>query len=71
MDTTPAPDDATPRVVVDPIAIGPLREARAAFEKLYIAEALRQHGGNVSRTARLLGVSRFMLQKKVKDYALR
>ena len=50
---------------------GPLRRARAAFEARYIAEVLRQQGGNVSRAAQALGLSRVMLQKKMKDYGLR
>jgi len=51
--------------------IEPLRPARAAFETHYIAAALRRHGGNVSQTARTLGISRVMLQKKMKEYGLR
>jgi len=49
----------------------PLREARAAFEARYIAAALSRNDGNVSRTAKDLGLSRVMLQKKMKDYGLR
>jgi len=48
-----------------------LRRARAAFEARYIAGVLRQHGGNVSRSAEALGLSRVMLQKKMKDLGLR
>jgi two-component system nitrogen regulation response regulator NtrX len=48
-----------------------LRRARAAFEARHITEALKEHGGNVSRTAEALGLSRVMLQKKMKDYGLR
>ncbi len=49
----------------------PLREARANFEARYLAEALRQESSNVSRTARRLGLSRFMVQKKMKEFGLR
>ena len=35
------------------------------------AETLRQQGGNVSRAAEALGLSRVMLQKKMKAYRLR
>jgi len=49
----------------------PLRSARTAFEVRYITEVLRQQGGNVSRAARALGLSRVMLQKKMKDFGLR
>ena len=37
----------------------------------YIAHALRHHNGNVSHAARTLGISRVMLQKKMKDFGLR
>jgi transcriptional regulator with PAS, ATPase and Fis domain len=50
---------------------GSLLDARAAFEARYISEVLRQHGGNVSRTARALDLSRAMLQRKMKTYGLR
>ncbi len=49
----------------------PLRDARADFEARYIAECLRLHDGNVSRTAEALGLSRVMLQRKLKAYGLR
>jgi two-component system response regulator AtoC len=52
-------------------AKGPLRRARAAFEADYIAKALDQHRGNVSRAALALGLSRASLQKKMKEYGLR
>ncbi len=45
----------------------PLREARARFEKLYIREALRRCGGNVSQAARLLGVERSHLHRKLRQ----
>jgi Nif-specific regulatory protein len=52
-------------------AIAPLRSARTAFEISYIRRALEQQGGNVSRTARALGLSRVMLQNKMREYGLR
>jgi transcriptional regulator with PAS, ATPase and Fis domain len=56
----------------DPGAAGAgLREARAAFEVDFIRRALAAHNRNVSHTARALGLSRVMLQKKMKDYGLR
>jgi Nif-specific regulatory protein len=48
-----------------------LREARAEFEAGFIRRALERNGRNVSRTARVLGLSRVMLQKKMKEYGLR
>jgi Nif-specific regulatory protein len=54
--------DGTPR---------PLREARNAFEAAYIRDALTHEGGNVTRTAERLALSRAMLQRKMKAYGLR
>ena len=50
---------------------GSLREARAAFEARYITGILQRCDGNISRAAKLMGVSRVQLQRKVKDYGLR
>ena len=50
---------------------GSLREARAAFEARYITGMLRRCEGNISRAAKLMGVSRVQLQRKVKEYGLR
>jgi transcriptional regulator with GAF, ATPase, and Fis domain len=52
-------------------AIAPLREARSQFEAEYLKNALSRCDGNVSKTARMLGVSRVSLQKKMKEYGLR
>jgi len=49
----------------------PLRQARAEFEAAYIRKMLTANNRNVSRTARALGLSRVMLQKKMKEYGLR
>jgi Nif-specific regulatory protein len=48
-----------------------LKHARNAFEKEYIAHVLRTQAGNVSHAARALGISRVMLQKKMKEFGLR
>ena len=50
---------------------GNLRFARADFEARHIAEVLAGNQGNVSRSARVLGISRISLQRKMKDYNLR
>ncbi|MBI4518978.1 MAG: sigma 54-interacting transcriptional regulator [Deltaproteobacteria bacterium] len=47
-----------------------LQRAREGFEARYIAEALQQHHGNVSHTARALGLSRSTLHKLLKRYRL-
>jgi len=48
-----------------------LREARAKFETRYIGDVLEREGGNVSRAAEVLGISRVMLHKKLKSLGLR
>jgi Nif-specific regulatory protein len=48
-----------------------LRRARDLFERQLITQVLAQHGGNASRTARALGISRVMLHKKLRAYGLR
>jgi Nif-specific regulatory protein len=49
----------------------PLRRARELFEREYVAQVLAQHGGNATRASRTLGISRVMLQKKIRLYGLR
>ena len=49
----------------------PLLQARDQFEARYIAEVLRQQNGNVSHAAKALGLSRVMLQRKMKAFGLR
>ncbi len=63
----PAPVDTMPveQTVTD------LRQARAAFEAQHIRRVLVQHDGNVTRAAAALGLSRAMLQNKMKEYGLR
>ncbi len=51
--------------------VGTLKQARDAFEKEYIAQVLRARGGNISHAALALGISRVMLQKKMKAFGLR
>ena len=68
--TTPAePCATTPAAPTG--ASSELREARTAFEVQFIAKVLREQGGNISRAARALGISRVALQKKMKEYGLR
>jgi two-component system response regulator HupR/HoxA len=54
-----------------PAPTEPLREAREQFEIRYLRSVLHAQDGNVSRAARVLGLSRVMLQKKMKAYGLR
>lgn len=52
----------------DPAQADPLhlRRAVGSIERDLVARALRAHGGNQSRAAKALGLSRFGLQKKLK-----
>ncbi len=52
------------------LAAGGLVAARQQYEKSLIAEALTQSGGNVSKAARLLGIDRTNLHKKIQTYDL-
>ena len=67
---TPAPEPVRPPAPVTPVTES-LRHARVAFESRHITDCLREHQGNVSRTAQALGLSRAALQKKMKAYGLR
>jgi two-component system nitrogen regulation response regulator NtrX len=50
---------------------GPLRAARASFERSYVAAVLERQGGNATRAAGILGISRQMMQRKIREYGLR
>ena len=47
------------------------RESAGVIEKQNILDALERHNGNVTHTAKALGVSRATLQNKMKQYGLR
>jgi two-component system, NtrC family, nitrogen regulation response regulator NtrX len=47
-----------------------LRAARAAFERRYIERKLAELGGNVSRTAQVLGLERSNLYRKMRAYGI-
>lgn len=48
-----------------------LKAARADFEARYIEQVFAANGGNVTRSARVLGVSRISLQRKLREYGIR
>jgi DNA-binding NtrC family response regulator len=48
-----------------------LDEAVAEFEKLYIEKALSRHRRHLSNTAKVLGIHRNTLSKRVADYRKR
>jgi two-component system nitrogen regulation response regulator NtrX len=43
-----------------------LADARAAFEREFLAQKLRDHGGNISRTAEAVGLARETLSRKLR-----
>jgi len=47
------------------------RRVVTAFERAYLLGALRRNGGNVSRTARTIGMVRQSLQQKIREHDLR
>ncbi len=47
-----------------------LREARDLFERRFILTKLREHGGNVRRTAAALNIERSHLYRKMKAYGI-
>ncbi len=48
----------------------PLREAREAFERDYIAAQLMRFGGNISKTSQFIGMERSALHRKIKTLGL-
>jgi two-component system, NtrC family, nitrogen regulation response regulator NtrX len=48
----------------------PLREAREAFERDYIAVQLSRFGGNISRASQFIGMERSALHRKIKSLGL-
>jgi two-component system nitrogen regulation response regulator NtrX len=48
----------------------PLRDAREAFERDYIAAQLSRFGGNISRTSAFIGMERSALHRKIKMLGL-
>jgi len=47
------------------------RQTVESFEREYLSQALREHGGNVSRTANAIGMVRQSLQQKIRELGLK
>jgi two-component system nitrogen regulation response regulator NtrX len=47
-----------------------LQEARAQYEREFILSKLRENDWNISQTARLLGLERSYLYRKMKNYGI-
>lgn len=48
------------------VVIMPLREAREAFEREYLTAQVTRFGGNISKTARFIGMERSALHRKMR-----
>jgi DNA-binding NtrC family response regulator len=51
-------------------AVEDLREARRLFEMEFLSRKLREHGGNVTRTAAAIGIERQSLQEKIRQLGI-
>jgi len=47
-----------------------LESARRAFEREFLRARLREHGGNISRTAEAIGLARESLSRKIRSYKI-
>jgi DNA-binding NtrC family response regulator len=54
----------------NPLAAGDYREAKRRFETDYIRSRLREHGGNITRTAAAIGLHRQSLQEKLRELGI-
>ncbi|MEJ2310501.1 MAG: sigma-54 dependent transcriptional regulator [Gammaproteobacteria bacterium] len=64
---------AAPQVACAGVSVSfdqPLRDAREAFEKAYLAYQLDKHGGNVSEMAQEAGMERTHLYRKLKSLGI-
>lgn len=50
--------------------LGNFREARARFEKEYLIQKITENGGNISKTAEVIGLERSYLHRKIKTYGI-
>jgi two-component system nitrogen regulation response regulator NtrX len=65
-----APNTANASLSAEHLLALPLREAREAFERDYIAAQLSRFGGNISRTSTFIGMERSALHRKIKMLGL-
>ena len=60
-------DDNLNSVASGTIATMPLREAREAFEREYLITQINRFNGNISKTAKFVGMERSALHRKLKS----
>lgn len=53
-----------------PLEAGDYREAKRQFEIAYIKTKLREHGGNITKTAAAIGLHRQSLQEKLRELGI-
>ncbi len=51
-------------------AMTTFRDARAQFEKEYLVQKIKENGGNISKTAEVIGLERSYLHRKIKSYGI-
>tara|TARA_B100000029_G_scaffold458791_1_gene488441 strand:- start:120 stop:1475 length:1356 start_codon:yes stop_codon:yes gene_type:complete len=51
--------------ITDTLSV-PLKEARESFEKEYLISQIKKYGGNISKTAKIVGMERSALHRKLK-----
>jgi two-component system nitrogen regulation response regulator NtrX len=68
--TIQARDMSLPNGTVATMKSSTLHEARAQYEKEFILSKLRENDWNISQTARLLGLERSYLYRKMKTYGI-
>ena len=56
--------------VENPLSV-PLKEARENFEKEYLTTQLKKFGGNISKTAKFIGMERSALHRKLKGLGVK
>lgn len=55
-----------PQLQSSSVVVMPLREAREAFEREYLLTQVHRFGGNISKTARFVGMERSALHRKLR-----
>jgi len=72
--SAPAPEPATAELPAPAVPAGSFREAKErvveAFERDFLAHALRRHGGNITKAAEDVGMYRQNFQQKMRDLGL-
>ncbi len=71
VETRPQIKDVLEELIDEMVGKGILwPEALGVFEKLFLERALRECGGNVSKTARRIGMHRNTLAQKIRIYEI-